>query len=256
VISSRDTLLLSAQTTFRRGDIDRSTTDDLLRAFEYSAEAIWKRHIEDYRSLYSRLGLKLSPNSPNIPTDRSPKDSRDPGLIALYHNFSRYLLVSCSRDGHKALLANLQGIWNPSFHPPWGSKYTININIEMNYWSANAGNLSECEMPLFDHLERLAERGKATALQMYGCRGWACHHNTDIWADTDPRDICMTATLWPLGGAWLCTHIWDHYSFTNDRSFLHRMFPVLRGCVEFLLDSLIEDVCVWKVPCHYPITFA
>jgi hypothetical protein len=242
VITSQETLLvLSAQTTFRQGNIDESTTSDLLQALEHSAEDLWKRHIDDYRSLYGRLSLSLSPSSTSLPTDKRLKESRDPGLIALYHNFSRYLLISCSRAGKEALPANLQGIWNPSFHPPWGSKYTININIEMNYWLANVGNLSECEMPLFDHLERMAERGKVTAQKMYGCRGWTAHHNTDIWADTDPQDACMTATLWPLGGAWLCTHIWEHYLFTEDESFLRRMFPVLRGCVEFLLDFLIED---------------
>lgn len=173
----------------------------------------------------------------------------DPSLVVLYHNFGRYLLISCSRPGVKALPATLQGLWNPSFQPAWGSKYTININTQMNYWPANMCNLAECEEPLFDHLERMVERGKVTAKTMYGCRGWAAHHNTDIWADTNPQDRWMPATLWPLGGAWLCYHIWESYSFNGNEQFLLKMFPVLRGCVEFLVDFLVEDPSGHFVTC-------
>ncbi|CAI7635551.1 unnamed protein product [Penicillium glandicola] len=242
VVNSSDTLLvIAAQTTFRHKDIDQRTKQDVENALTLSLQDLRARHIADYKSLYDRMELQLGPDSPEIPTDQRLKSSRDPGLIALYHNYNRYLLISCSRDGHKSLPANLQGIWNPSFHPAWGSRFTTNVNLQMNYWSANACNLSECENPLFDLLERMVEPGKATAQIMYGCRGWTAHSNTDIWADTAPVDRWMPASIWPLGGAWLCYHIWDHFQYTCDEEFLRRMFPTLRGCVEFLLDFLIED---------------
>ncbi|KAJ6180670.1 hypothetical protein N7519_011131 [Penicillium mononematosum] len=242
VVNSSDALLVvAAQTTFRHEDIDQRTMQDAENALGFSLEDLRARHVADYQSLYNRMELQLGPDSPEVPTDKRLKSSPDPGLIALYHNYNRYLLISCSRDGHKSLPANLQGIWNPSFHPAWGSRFTINVNLQMNYWSANMCNLSECELPLFDLLERMVEPGKVTARIMYGCRGWTAHPNTDIWADTAPFDRWMPASIWPLGGAWLCYHIWDHFRYTGDGNFLRRMFPTLRGCVEFLLDFLIED---------------
>ncbi|KAF4769910.1 hypothetical protein N7455_006776 [Penicillium solitum] len=242
VVNSSDTLLIiAAQTIFRHEDIDQRTKQDSADALGQSLEDLRARHVADYQSLYDRMELQLGPDSPEIPTDQRLKSSRDPGLIALYHNYNRYLLISCSRNGHKSLPANLQGIWNPSFHPAWGSRFTTNVNLQMNYWSANMCNLSECEIPLFDLLERMVEPGKATARIMYGCRGWTAHSNTDIWADTAPVDRWMPASIWPLGGAWLCYHIWDHFQYTCDEGFLRRMFPTLRGCVEFLLDFLVED---------------
>lgn len=242
VVNSSDTLLvIAAQTKFRHEDIDQRTKQDSEDALGHSLEDLRARHVADYQSLYNRMKLQLGPDSPDIPTDQRLKSSRDPGLIALYHDYNRYLLISCSRDGHKSLPANLQGIWNPSFHPAWGSRFTTNVNLQMNYWSANVCNLSECEIPLFDLLERMVEPGKATARIMYGCRGWTAHSNTDIWADTAPVDRWMPASIWPLGGAWLCYHIWDHFQYTCDERFLRRMFPTLRGCVEFLLDFLVED---------------
>ncbi|KAJ5687728.1 hypothetical protein N7536_010347 [Penicillium majusculum] len=242
VVNSRDTLLIiAAQTAFRHEDIDQRTKQDSADALDQSLEDLRTRHVADYQSLYDRMELQLEPDSPEIPTDQRLKSSRDPGLIALYHNYNRYLLISCSRNEHKSLPANLQGIWNPSFHPAWGSRFTTNVNLQMNYWSANMCNLSECEIPLFDLLERMVEPGKATARIMYGCRGWTAHSNTDIWADTAPVDRWMPASIWPLGGAWLCYHIWDHFQYTCDEGFLRRMFPTLRGCVEFLLDFLVED---------------
>ncbi|RHZ57378.1 hypothetical protein CDV55_104755 [Aspergillus turcosus] len=242
LVNSQDALvLISAQTTYRCDDIDKEASHDLEATLRHSTDEIWERHMKDYRSLYGRMELHLSPDNCDLPTDKRIKDSHDPGLIALYHNYCRYLLISCSRDEDKALPATLQGIWNPSFHPAWGCKYTININLQMNYWPANVCNLSDCEMPLFSLLERLAKSGEETAQKMYGCRGWVAHHCTDIWADTSPVDTWMPSTLWPLGGAWLCVHIWDHFRFTRDKEFLHRMFPVLQGCVQFLLDFLVED---------------
>jgi hypothetical protein len=242
MVSSCDTLLLiAAQTTFRHKEVDQQTQQNIKDAMNFSSADLVTRHIADYQSLYNRMELRLDTDSSEIPTDKRLQSSRDPGLIALYHNYSRYLLISSSRNGYKPLPANLQGIWNPSFHPAWGSRFTININLQMNYWSPNMCNLSECELPLFDLLKRMAELGKHTARIMYGCRGWAAHSNTDIWADTAPVDRWMPASIWPLGGAWLCYHIWEHYQFTRDEAFLRHMHPILRGCVEFLLDFLIED---------------
>jgi hypothetical protein len=242
VVDSSDTLLvIAAQTTFRHENIDQETETDAKNALRLSLDELNARHISDYQLLYDRMEFQLGPDSPEIPTDQRLTSARDPGLIALYQNYSRYLLMSCSRNGHKSLPANLQGIWNPSFHPAWGSRFTINVNLQMNYWHSNLCNLSECELPLFDLLERMAESGRATARIMYGCRGWVAHSNTDIWADTAPVDRWMPASIWPLGGAWLCYHIWDQFQYTGDEKFLRRMFPTLRGCVEFLLDFLIED---------------
>jgi hypothetical protein len=245
VVQSRDAvILIAAQTTFRHSDIDEHTSQDIDNSLKYLGHSISElrnRHSADYQSLFGRMDLQMCPSHPEIPTDNRIQNSRDPGLIALYHNYNRYLLISCSRNEDKALPSNLQGIWNPSFHPAWGSKFTINVNLQMNYWPANICNLSECELPLFDLLERMAESGKTTARVMYGCRGWAAHSCTDIWADTAPVDRWMPATIWPLGGAWLCYHIWEQFRFTGDHKFLQRMFAVLRGCVEFLLDFLIED---------------
>ncbi|KAJ6115873.1 Alpha-L-fucosidase [Penicillium sp. IBT 18751x] len=245
VVNSKDTvILIAAQTTFRHSDVDQRTSQDIENALDYlrrSFSELHKRHVMDYQSLYARMELRMGPSHPDIPTDKRIQTCRDTGLIALYHNYSRYLLISCSRSGDKALPANLQGIWNPSFHPAWGSKFTINVNLQMNYWPANICNLTECELPLFDLLERMAESGKTTARGMYGCRGWAAHSCTDIWADTAPVDRWMPATIWPLGGAWLCYHIWERFQFTGSHDLLRRMFPVLRGCVEFLVDFLVED---------------
>jgi len=162
---------------------------------------------------------------------------RDDDLIALLYQYSRYLLVSCSFSG---LPANLQGIWNPDHQPIWGSKYTPNVNLEMNYWGAEVLNLSECHEPLLAFIERLAVRGKKVAQEMYGCRGFVVHHNTDIWADCSPQDRWLPATYWAFGGAWLCTHLWEHYLFTQDLTFLESAFPVLRDAAEFFVDFLIE----------------
>lgn len=242
IVNSSDALvLIAAETTFRFEHPDEQTSHELDQALRQYSHELWERHRMDYQALYQKMELRLEPEHPEIPTDKRLKFSRDPGLIALYHNYGRYLLISCSRKGYKALPANLQGIWNPSFHPAWGGKFTINVNLQMNYWPANVCNLSECEMPLFELLQRLAKSGANTARVMYGCRGWTAHSCTDIWADTAPVDRWMPATIWPLGGAWLCCHIWEQYRFVGDLHFLRRMFPILEGCVEFLLDFLVED---------------
>lgn len=246
-IHSQDVLLvIAAQTEYRCNDIDKVTFTDCNNALQKLWDELLSRHIQDYTELYNRMSLRLGEvkhlnELQKIPTDVRLRESRDLGLISLYFNYSRYLLISSSRNGYKALPATLQGIWNPSFTPAWGSKYTININLQMNYWPVDMCNLSECSEPLFALLRRMAENGVKTAKNMYNCGGWAAHHNTDIWADTDPQDRWIPATLWPLGGAWLCFHIWEHFEYTQDEGFLNDMFPILRGCVEFLLDFLIES---------------
>lgn len=167
------------------------------------------------------------------------KGAADPQLEALYFQFGRYLLISSSRPGGQP--ANLQGLWNQDIHPAWDSKYTVNINTEMNYWPAEVANLAECHQPLFDLIERLVEPGKKTAQAMYGCRGFVTHHNTDIWADTCPTDRNLAASYWVMGSGWLALHLWDHYDYGRDRAFLERTYPVLKEACRFYLDFLIED---------------
>ena len=193
VVKSRKAIVvISAQTTFRHQDVEAAAVADSKNAL--AKVNLRERHLDDYKFLFGRAHLHLYPDKFEIPTDERLRGIPDPGLVALYHNYGRYLLLSCSRPGLKALPATLQGLWNPSFQPAWGGKYTININTQMNYWPANICNLAECEEPMFDLLERVSERGKRTAEVIYGCRGWAAHHNTDIWADTDPQDRWMPAT--------------------------------------------------------------
>ncbi|ESZ95793.1 alpha-fucosidase A [Sclerotinia borealis F-4128] len=193
VNSSKAIIVVSAQTTFRHADLEATTLSQAIDAL-YGHTDLLNRHIQAYNSLYGRFKLRLLPDAAHIPTNERLAVTPDPGLIALYANYGRYLLISCSRPGHKALPAILQGLWNPSFQPAWGSKYTISINTQMNYWPANVCNLKECEDPLFDLLARMANRGEKTARVMCGCRGWKSHSCTDIWADTVPQDRWMPGT--------------------------------------------------------------
>lgn len=243
VESAACTIAIGAQTTYRVEDPVDAATQDVDKALQKSWEGLLARHISDYRSLFGRVSLRMWPDAFHIPTDERIRNHRDPGLVALYHNYGRYLLISCSRDSYKPLPANLQGIWNPSFSPPWGCKYTININIQMNYWPVSGSNLFECALPLIDLLERMAERGQKTARVMYGCRGWCAHHNTDIWADTDPQDRWMPATLWPLAGVWVCVDMVKLVRQRYDRALHRRLAPLLEGCIEFLLDFLVRSEC-------------
>ncbi|KAF2623020.1 glycoside hydrolase family 95 protein [Macroventuria anomochaeta] len=234
-------VVLAAHTQYRHSDVQQAAMSDLEIALRTGSEKLWQRHVSNWQSLFNRMSIQLFPDNTQLATSERLKNTRDPGLVALYHTYARYLLLSCSSSYPKALPANLQGIWNPTFQPPWGSKFTININLQMNYWAAHVSNLSECELPLFELLERMAVNGKRTASEIWGCRGWCAHHCTDIFGDTESQDRWMPSTLWPLGGAWLCTHVWDHYSFTGDKALLTRMAPVLKGCIDFLLDFLIDD---------------
>lgn len=235
------TIFVTAATTFREKNPEEAVKECLSRASQQDYEEMKRRHIEEYRHYFQTCRLKLDYNRQKefIPTDRRlAAEDIDNGLINTYFDYGRYLLISCSRPD--SLPANLQGIWNDSLNPPWGSKYTININTQMNYWPAESLGLSECQRPLFDLLKRMAENGKETAEKMYGCRGFAAHHNTDIWADTAPQDMYIPATYWVMGGAWLCTHIWEHYAYTGDMDFLKEMYPVVKEAALFFVDFLVE----------------
>lgn len=215
---------------------------DLVMEKDY--EKVLLAHIQDYQSLYNRVSLQLKEENSieALATDerllRVKDGGEDIGLSKLLFDYGRYLLISCSRPG--TLPANLQGIWNKEFRPAWDSKYTININTEMNYWPAESCALSECHQPLFDHLERMRIHGRKVAREMYGCRGFVAHHNTDIYADCAPQDNCMSSTFWVMGAAWLCTHLWTHYAYTKDQDFLLKAYPIMAEAALFFLDYMEE----------------
>ena len=162
----------------------------------------------------------------------------DPNLEALCFQFGRYILASSSRLGGQP--ANLQGIWNENILPSWGSKYTVNINLEMNYWPAEVCNLAECHQPLFELTKDLSETGARTARTQYNVGGWVLHHNTDLWRGTAPVDAAQYG-MWPMGGAWLCQHLWEHYAFAGDTNFLREYYPVMKGAAQFLLEVMVEE---------------
>lgn len=205
-------------------------------------DQILKRHVTKYQSLYNRVKLNLpsAGGNKNLPTvDRLEKfnDSEDMGMVALLFNYGRYLLISSSQPGGQA--ANLQGMWNASVDAPWDSKYTININAEMNYWPAEICNISETTEPLFSMIKDLSVTGAETARTMYGCRGWVAHHNTDLWRIAGPIDGAAWG-MFPNGGAWLTTHLWDHYLYTLDKDFLKENYDILKGAAQFYLDYMVE----------------
>ena len=243
--ASHACICLAAQTAFRGGDYVNLALLQLRRGMRLGAEALRRRHRADYSALYERSALSLGAECEGITTDallqklREGNEEAFKALSELYFNFSRYLCIAGSREG--TLPLNLQGIWNADMRPAWGSKYTININAEMNYWGAEVQNLSECHTPLFDQIERMREHGRETAKKMYGCRGMTAHHNTDIWGDTAPQDHWLPATLWPMGLAWLCTHLWEHYLFTQDKAFLEEKFDTMLEAAVFFLDFLMEN---------------
>jgi alpha-L-fucosidase 2 len=220
-------------------DCDRSLAQVRRRPWEELLAA----HQADYRRLFCRVFLDLgSSETAALPTlDRLTRDDKtlDPHLASLYFQFGRYLLISSSRPGSQP--ANLQGIWNDQLKPPWDSKWTVNINTEMNYWPAEVTNLSDCHLPLFDMLEDVAVTGRRVAAEHYGARGWVLHHNTDLWRGSAPINAANHG-IWPTGGAWLCQHLWWHYQFTGDEDFLRRRaYPVLREACLFWLDILTPD---------------
>lgn len=249
--ASEATLYLTAATSFREADSEDYCRRTLGRAIAAPFEAIMDRHLAEFRAYYDRSTLILSGDSAReaLPTDQRlhlyKGDARDNGLTALYYHYGRYLLIASSRPG--SLPANLQGIWCHELKPRWDSKYTININTEMNYWLAECGNLSELHQPLFDHMARMYPNGMETARKMYGTRGWMAHHNTDLWGDCAPQDTYMASTFWVMGAAWLCTHIWTHYAYTKDSVFLEKHLYLLRDACRFLLDVQVQNSDGWYV---------
>ncbi|MBQ8634062.1 MAG: glycoside hydrolase family 95 protein [Lachnospiraceae bacterium] len=251
------TLYYCAATSFWGEEPEAYVNKKLAVGMAKAYEALKEEHIKDYQSYFHRVNLELYNNEElktfstnaakhanvsDIPTGEllaSVKNGEIPSsLVETYFDFGRYLLISSSRPG--TLPANLQGIWCKDFTPPWGSKYTININAQMNYWPAETCNLSECHTTLLDHIKRMVEHGRATAEKMYGCRGFVAHHNTDIWGDTAPQDLWIPGTYWVMGAAWLCTHQWTHYVYTQDKEFLQEAFPIMREAALFFLDFMIE----------------
>jgi alpha-L-fucosidase 2 len=258
VVSNADSvlLLIPAATSYRSykdttGDPTAMVVDQLRGASQKSFASLRAAHIREHQRLFHRVKLDLGRTAAaDLPTDQRPAlflQGLDPHLATLYFQYGRYLLISSSRPGSQP--ANLQGIWNPLMTPPWESKYTININTEMNYWPVETANLSECHEPLLRMVSELVENGARTARVHYGARGWVCHHNTDLWRQTAPIDGPLWG-FWPTGGAWLCTHLWHHYEFTGDKDFLARAYPVMKGAAEFFLDTLVpEPKHNWLVTC-------
>lgn len=237
-------IIVTAATSFNEQSPKKTCMNRIKEAQSKGYAALLESHLNDYKALAGRMNLEFyGEDLTHLPTDerlnRLREGMEDKDLVALYFKFGRYLMLSCSREG--GLPATLQGIWNKDWQPPWDGKYTININTEMNYWIAEKCNLSECHTPLFDHLERMKPRGEETAQKMYNSRGWMAHHNTDIWGDTAPQDMWMPATIWPMGGAWLSLHIWQHYEYTRDMAFLKSKYEVLKGAGDFFKDYLMED---------------
>lgn len=236
-------LYFTAATSFRTGDPHGSCLAQLDAARNIGFQHLRRDHIEAFAGQFAGMSLHLGESKDHIPTDERLAAYRygasDPQLEALYFAYARYLLFSSSQRG--TLPANLQGIWNDQYAPPWGSRFTININLEMNYWPACPCGLAQCEEPLFDLLARMAENGRKTAREMYGCRGFVAHHNTDLYGDTAPQDQYIPASYWVMGGAWLCTHIWRHYTYTRDMDFLRGSYAVLADAVQFFADFLQRD---------------
>ena len=205
-----------------------------------AAEDFFAWHLVEYKNYWDRMEVQIGGDAPVIPTPELLKSASpsNTALVNQYINFSRYLLISGSRVPG-TLPLTLQGLWNGSMEPPWQSKYTININAQMNYWPVNMTGLSECELPFFDLLERCYERGREAARKMYGCKGYVLHHNTDYWGDAAPQDAWLPATYWVLGAAWMATHIIEHYEYTMDKAFLSRYYYLMHEAALFFADYLV-----------------
>jgi alpha-L-fucosidase 2 len=251
ILSIRDAdeviLLIAAATSYRRhddvsGDPTALNKATLARLSGKPWGKVLADHQADHRALFRRVEVDFGRTRADLlPTDERIKASPttdDPSLAALYFQYGRYLLIACSRPGSQP--ANLQGVWNDKPSAPWGSKYTININTEMNYWPAEPANLPELVEPLIALVRDLSETGARTAKAMYGARGWVAHHNTDLWRATAPVDGAPWG-VWPTGGAWLCKHLWDHYDYGRDRAYLARVYPLMKGSARFFLDTLVVD---------------
>jgi alpha-L-fucosidase 2 len=241
------TILIAAATSYRNyqdvsGDPEATVQAQIAAAAKKTFDKLLAAHIKEHQRLFRRVSFDVgTSDAMKLPTDeriRNFRNGNDPQFAALYYQFGRYLLISSSRPGGQP--ANLQGLWNESMNPPWQSKYTININTEMNYWPAESCNLGECVEPLIAMVKDLSVTGARMAQEMYGARGWVAHHNTDLWRATGPIDFADSG-MWPSGGAWLCNHLWDHYEFNGDKKYLKQVYPVMRGATQFFLDTLMED---------------
>ncbi len=251
------TLYIVAATNFVNyqdvsGDGEKKNKETLASLHGKSYEQLLKTHIKKYQAQYNRVSLTLGNPNTQIPTDQrlaafnASEDEIvngksvnhkffDLDMVSLMMQYGRYLLISSSQPGGQP--ANLQGVWNDKKDAPWDSKYTININAEMNYWPALIGNLAETQQPFFSMIRDLSKTGVKTAQEMYGCRGWVAHHNTDLWRIAGPVDG-TTWGMFPTGGAWLTTHLWQHYLYTGDKQFLAEYYPIMKGAADFLLDYL------------------
>ncbi|WP_374015986.1 glycoside hydrolase family 95 protein [Paenibacillus thiaminolyticus] len=250
------TLIVAAQTSFRCADAYAVAWQQAKQAAKVPYETLKQRHLDDYKPLFHRVTLDLEaeegrrtepqqqiPRQQCLSTsqrlERYRQGAADNGLEALFYQYGRYLLLASSRPG--TLPANLQGIWNDSYTPPWESDYHLNINLQMNYWLAETGNLAECHMPLFDFIERLVINGRHTARNIYGARGFVAHTSSNLWADTGIYGEYVSANMWPMGGAWIALHMWEHYCYNGSLSFLReRAYPVLKEASLFFLDFLLE----------------
>lgn len=241
------TLLISAATNYINykdisGDEVERTSARLAEISKDNYEGLKAEHIKNYQKFFNRVSFDLGVTSSALkPTDQRItefKEGHDPALASLYFQFGRYLLISSSYPGSQP--ANLQGKWNEKLSPPWDSKYTVNINTEMNYWPAEITGLPEMHQPLFQMLKELSVTGRESASQMYHARGWNVHHNTDVWRITGVVDGGFYG-MWPMGGAWLSQHLWQHYLFTGDKTFLKEYYPVLKGAALFFVDVLQEE---------------
>lgn len=250
-------LVLSARTSYYAGNSYAEAAEtDVNYALEYSFDELRYRHECDHMALFDRMEFDLNDNSnggSSLPTDERILRMRgddfddkecdshihDNGLMTLYFNFARYIMISGSRRG--TLPLNFQGIWNNDMNPYRGGRFILNVNMQMDYWIAESCNLSECHEPLFDFLEKLYENGHETAKKMYGCGGFVCHNGSDIWGDTAPQDMESPSSLWCMGGAWLSLHIFDRYEYTLDKEFLKKKYPIMREAALFLFEYLRED---------------
>ena len=243
------TLYIAAATNFVnyhnvKGNESKKASALLAGAMKKEYSEALKAHTDYYQSQFNRVSLSLGGENTKTARQETVKriagfsQGNDPALAALMFQYGRYLLISSSQPGGQP--ANLQGIWNHQLNAPWDGKYTININTEMNYWHVENCNLSECHIPLFELLKKVQKNGRYTAREMYGCRGFVAHHNTDIHGDTAPQDTWYPGTYWVMGAAWLCTHLWMHYRYTKNLVFLREAFPVMAEAALFFVDYLEE----------------
>jgi alpha-L-fucosidase 2 len=249
VVTGADSALvfMAAATSFKAfrdvsGDPTAITQDQMARAATRSFDDLYAAHLKAHSALFERVHVDFGrTEAADQPTGQRIARSQfqnDPALAALYYQYGRYLLISCSRPGTQP--ANLQGLWNEKLNAPWGGKYTININTEMNYWPAEPTALPELTEPLVRLVKEISVTGAETARIMYGARGWVAHHNTDLWRATAPIDAAFYGT-WPMGGAWLCLHLWDRYDYGRDTAYLKDIYPLLKGASQFFLDTLVKD---------------